>query len=86
MLDEFVGLLESNQKVWAVCAGRDTSGTIHVWTYVDSNERGDRSAAYAAEWQLLSRYREVAFDFNVVLSPAGSEQFKIDALDYLFLR
>jgi hypothetical protein len=86
MLDEFADSLRDNPKAWAVCAGQDASGTIHVWTYVDSNQRGDRSAVYAAEWQLLSRYREVAFDFNVVLGPAGSEQFKVETFDYLFLR
>ena len=86
MLDEFVSSLRDNAKVWAVCADQDASGTIHVWTCVDSSERRDRSPVYAAEWRLLSRYREVGFDFNVVLSPAGSEQFEGGTFDYIFLR
>ena len=85
MLDEFVGLLRGNPNVWAVHATEDHWG-ITLWTYVDSNDRTDRSPVYAAEWQLLSRYPEVAFDFNVVLSPAGGEQFEAGSFDYVYTR
>lgn len=85
MLDEFVGLLRDNPSVWAVHATQDHWG-ITVWTYVDSNHRKDRSPVYAAEWQLLSRYPDMAFDFNVVLSPAGSEQFEAGSFDFVYTR
>jgi hypothetical protein len=85
MLDEFVERLRDNRNVWAVYATEDHWG-ITVWTYVDSNDRKDRSPVYAAEWLLLSRYPEVVFDFNVLLSSAGSEQFEAGSLDYLYTR
>lgn len=85
LLNEFVALLKDNSKVWAVYATEDHSG-ITVWTYVDSADRRDRSPVYAAEWQLLSRYAEVPFDFNVFLCPAGSEQFEAGSFDYVYTR
>jgi hypothetical protein len=85
MLDEFVGLLRRNSKVWAVCATEDHGG-ITVWTCVDSHDRKDRSPVYAAEWQLLSRYPEVPFDFNVLLTPPGNEPFDPESYDYVYTR
>jgi hypothetical protein len=85
LLDEFVSLLRKNSKVWAVYATEDHWG-LTVWTCVDSRERTDRSPVYAAEWQLLSRYPEVPFDFNVLLCPAGSEQFNVGDFDYVYTR
>jgi len=85
VMDEFVRLLKDNPKVWAVYATEDRS-VITIWTYVDSHDRRDRSPVYAAEWHLLSRYPKVAFDFNVLLTPAGSEQFEAGSLDYVYTR
>ena len=85
ILDDFVALLRKNPKVCAVYATEDHWG-ITIWTCVDSNDREDRSPVYAAEWQLLSRYPEVPFDFNVLLSPAGSEQFDAGSFDYVYTR
>jgi hypothetical protein len=85
IIDEFVRLVEDDPKVWAVYATQDHSG-ITVWTYLDSEDRRDRSPVYAAEWQLMSRYPEVAFDFNVLLSRAGSEQFEARQFEYLYTR
>jgi hypothetical protein len=39
-----------------------------------------------AEWQILQRYPEVMFDFNVLLLPAGSERFETDGADYVYRR
>ncbi|MBI1941758.1 MAG: hypothetical protein HYS33_09665 [Acidobacteria bacterium] len=77
--------MKDNAKVWAICAREDEAG-IKIWTFVDSTDRGDRSPVYAAEWQLLTRYPEIPFDFNVLLSPAGSEQLDAGSLDYVFTR
>ena len=85
ILDEFVGLLRYNPRVHAVYATEEHWG-ITVWTCIDSTDRKDRSPVYAAEWQLLSRYPEIAFDFNVLLSPAGSEQFDAGSFDYVYTR
>jgi hypothetical protein len=85
ILDEYVGCLRDNPKVYAVYATEEHWG-IRVWTYVDSNDRKDRSPVYAAEWQLLSCYPDVRFDFNVLLSPAGSERFEAGSSDYIYTR
>lgn len=85
ILDEFVSLLRDNPKVWAVNGTEDPPG-ITVWTYIDSDDRRDRSQVYAAEWQLMTRFPEVAFDFNVLLKPAGSEQFEAGTSNYFYIR
>lgn len=74
ILDEFVRLLRDNPKVWAVYGTEDPSG-ITLWTYIDSTDRNDRALVYEAEWQLLNKFPEVAFDFNTALVSAGNEQF-----------
>jgi hypothetical protein len=84
-MDDFARLLKDNPKVWAMHATQGGPGIV-VWTYVDSRNRSDRSPVYAAEWELLSNYPEVAFDFNVVLSPPDSEQFETGDFDYLYTR
>lgn len=85
ILDDFVGLLRDNPKVWAVYATEDPSG-ITVWTYIDSTDRNDRLPVYESEWRLLNMYPEVGFDFNTAMVPAGDEQF--DDVDgaYLYRR
>ncbi len=85
VLDEFVGQIRGNPKVWAVYASQEGS-LIRVWTYVDSTDRKDRSAVYEAEWQVLQHYPDILFDFNVILLPAGSEQFETDGTDYVYTR
>lgn len=85
VLDEFVGRIRANPKVWAVYASQEGS-VIQVWTYVNSTERKDRSAVYEAEWHLLNHYPEIMFDFNVLLRPAGSEEFETDGTDYVYIR
>lgn len=82
---EFVELVKGNPKVWAVCATQENS-VLHLWTYVDSTDDRDRSPIYRAEWQMLSRYPDVQFDFNVMLLPAGGEQFEDNAIVYLYKR
>jgi len=84
-MDDFVELVRHDPKVWAVYATQNTSG-ITVWTYVDSEDRTDRSPVYSAEWQLMTHFPDVAFDFNVLLAPAGSEEFDAGTYDYLFIR
>ena len=54
VMDEFVARVRDNPKVWAVYASQEVP-VIHVWTYVDSSGRRDRSSVYAAEWDLLMR-------------------------------
>lgn len=85
ILDEFVGRIRGNPKVWAVYASQEGS-VIQVCTYVDSKDRRDRSPVHEAEWQLLERYPEIMFDFNVFLRPAGSEQFEADGTNYVYTR
>ena len=85
VLDEFVERIRENPKVWAVYASQEGS-LIQVWTYVDSKDRRDRSPVHEAEWHLLERYPEIMFDFNVLLRPAGSEQFERDGADYVYTR
>lgn len=86
VMNDFVRLLEDNPKVWAVCADEDGSGIVHVWTYVDSSDRRDRSPVYRAEWQLLQRYPEVAFDFNVELLSPAEGQSEIEAASCVYKR
>ena len=85
ILDEFVGRIRDNPKVWAVYASQEGS-VIQVCTYVDSKDRRDRSPVHEAEWHLLERYPEIMFDFNVFLRPVGSEQFETDGTDYVYTR
>ena len=86
VMNDFVCLLKDNPKVWAVCAHEDGSGVVHVWTYVDSTDRRDRSSVYRAEWQLLKRYPEVAFDFNVELLSPAEGQSEIEAANCVYKR
>ncbi len=85
VMDEFVARVRDNPKVWAVYASQEGS-VIHVWTYVDSNDRKDRSPVYAAEWDLFTHYPKVDFDFNVALVPVDSEQFEVGKGTYLYKR
>ncbi len=85
VLDEFVELVKGNPKVWAVCATQDASG-IHVWTYVDSADREDRSLVYKAEWQILSGHPDILFDFNVILLRASDSELETDGVDYMYKR
>ncbi len=85
VMDEFVALVKDTPKVWAVNASHEGSVT-HVWTYVDSDDRKDRSPVYAAEWNLLRRYPKVEFDFNVALVPVDGEQFEVGKGTYLYKR
>jgi len=86
VMDDFVRFLKDNPKVWAVCADEDRSGIAHIWTYVDSTDRRDRSPVYRAEWQLLKRYPEVAFDFNVGLLSPAEGQSEIEAATCIYKR
>src|SRR5438309_11122195 len=80
VLDEFVALVKHNAKVRAVRASQEGS-VVQVWTYVDSTDRKDRSPVYEAEWQILERYPDVTFDFNVLLLPAGREALETESAD-----
>jgi hypothetical protein len=86
IVGDFVKLVAANPKVWAVCADEDSSGIVHIWTYVDSTDRRDRSPVYHAEWQMLKRYPEVAFDYNVELLLAGKGQSEIDDTTCVYRR
>ena len=49
-------------------------------------DRKDRSPVYEAEWQILERYPDVTFDFNVLLLPAGREALETESADYVYKR
>jgi hypothetical protein len=85
IFEEFVRLVEGIPKVWAVYI-RSDSPVVHVWTFVDSTDWRDRSPVFDAEWEMLSRYPETPFDFNVELSPAGSENFEGEKAAFVFKR
>jgi hypothetical protein len=85
LMEEFVLLLKDNPKVWAVAANGDQGG-IDVWTYIDSTDRRDRLPVYDAEWELMKRYPDVAFDFNTLLVPAGGENLDAASLTYVYRR
>ncbi len=85
VMDEFVARVKGNPKVWAVYASEEGS-VIHVWTYLDSNDRKDRSPIYGAEWNILTRYPQVDFDFNVALVPVDGEHFEVGKATYLYKR
>lgn len=86
IVDHFVKLVKGSPKVWAICAGQDSSGVLHIWTYVDSTDRSDRSPVYRAEWQMLKSYPDVPFDFNVVLLPSAKGQSEIDDAGCVYRR
>ena len=82
---DFVKLVEGIPKVWAVYV-RSDSPVVHIWTFVDSTDWRDRSPVYEAEWEMLTRYPETPFDFNVELAPAGSEKFEGEKAAFVFKR
>jgi hypothetical protein len=86
ILNEFVNIVKSSPKVWAICAAQGSSGALHIWTYVDSTDRRDRSPVYRAKWQMLRSYPDVPFDFNVVLLPSAKGQSEIDEADCVYRR
>jgi len=86
VVNDFVDIVKSSPKVWAVCAARDSVGVLHIWTYVDSTDRRDRSPVYRAEWQMLTTYPDVPFDFDVVLLPSAKGQSEIDEADCVYRR
>jgi hypothetical protein len=86
VINNFVNIVKTSPKVWAVCADRDSLGVLHIWTYVDSTDRRDRSPVYRAEWQMLRAYPDVPFDFDVVLLPAAKGQSEIDEVDCVYRR
>ena len=86
IVSEFVKIVKNDPKVWAICAGHDSSGVLHIWTYVDSTHRKDRSPVYRAEWQMLKSYPDVPFDFNVVLLSSAKGQSEIDDADCVYRR
>jgi len=86
VIKDFVNIVKSGPKVWAICVDRDSLGVLHFWTYVDSTDRRDRSPVYRAEWQMLRSYPDVPFDFNVVLLPSAKGQSEIDEADCVYRR
>jgi hypothetical protein len=85
IFDDFVRFVQGIPKVWAVYITSDTP-VVHIWTFVDSTDWKDRSPVYEAEWQMLIRYPETPFDFNVELAPAGSENFEGEKTAFVFKR
>jgi hypothetical protein len=85
IFEDFVGLVEGIPRVWAVYI-RSDSPVVHVWTFVDSTDWRDRSPVFDAEWEMLNRYPETPFDFNVELAPAGSEDFEGEKTAFVFKR
>ena len=85
IFEDFVRLVEGIPKVWAVYVRAD-SPVVHIWTFVDSTDWRDRSPVYEAEWEMLNRYPQTAFDFNVELAPAGSEEFEGEETAFIFTR
>ena len=86
IVDDFVNIVRGSPKVWAVCVDRDSLGVLHIWTYVDSTDRRDRSPVYRAEWQMLRSYPDVPFDFNAVLLPSTKGQSEIDEAGCVYRR
>jgi hypothetical protein len=85
LMSGFVDLLEENPKVWAVAASGDPSG-ISVSTYIDSTDRSDRRPVYEAEWELMTRYPDVPFDFSTILAPVATVSLERGHYTYLHLR
>jgi hypothetical protein len=86
VIKDFVNIVKSNPKVWTVCAARDSVGVFHISTYLDSTDRRDRSPIYRAEWQMLTTYPDISFDFDVVLLPSAKGQSDIDEADCVYRR
>lgn len=84
-MDEFVGSLKEDRKVWAVAAGQDRNA-VTVWIYIDSLDRKDRLPVYASAWEFMGRYPDVAFDFNAILAPTGSETLEPEHFEFLYKR
>lgn len=85
IFEDYVRLVGAIPKVWAVYV-RSASPVVHVWTFVDSTDWRDRSPVFDAEWEMLNRYPETPFDFNVELAPAGSENFEGEKTALVFKR
>lgn len=80
---ELAKLLESNPRVKAVSASRDDLG-VHVWTYLDSVSRRDRTAVYGAEAEILSKYAHIPLDFHTILVGGKAGRFETEGTIYLF--
>jgi hypothetical protein len=75
----FRDMLADVTEVEAVLANWDRGG-YDIWTVTDEPSEETRERIYRREWELMERYLDTAFDFNI-LARAGEELESVVTLD-----